>query len=135
MEAFYLDIRNVHIGAVLASGVLFLLRGLGVNLFSATWPMWAPVRYLSYTIDTTLLTAALMLMTIVHQYPFVHAWLTVKVVLLVAYIVIGSFALKRGKTRNARLGFFLAALLVFAFIVSVARAHDPLGVFATGRVW
>ncbi|HYD89290.1 MAG TPA: SirB2 family protein [Vitreimonas sp.] len=130
MEEFYLQIRNVHIGSVLASGGLFLLRGLGVNLFNASWPMWAPVRYLSYTIDTVLLTAALMLMTIVHQYPFVHHWLTVKVLLLVVYIVLGSFALKRGKTRNARLGFFLSALAVFAFIFSVARAHNPLGVFS-----
>ena len=135
MEAFYLEIRNVHIGSVLASGGLFLLRGLGVNVFNATWPMWGPVRYLSWTIDTVLLTAALMLMTIVHQYPFVHHWLTVKVVLLVAYIVLGSFALKRGKTRNARLGFTVAALVVFAFILSVARAHDPLGVFVTGRIF
>jgi uncharacterized membrane protein SirB2 len=135
MEAFYLEIRNVHIGAVLASGALFVLRGAGVNLLNASWPMWAPVRYLSYAIDTTLLTAALMLMTIVHQYPFVHAWLTVKVVLLVAYIVLGSYALKRAKTRRARLGFYAAALVVFAFIISVARAHDPLGLLVTGRVW
>jgi uncharacterized membrane protein SirB2 len=135
MEPFYQEIRNVHIGAVLASGALFLLRGLGVNVFNAAWPMWGPVRYLSYAIDTTLLTAALMLMTIVHQYPFVHAWLTVKVVLLAAYIVLGSFALKRGTTRTARLGSYAAALLVFAFILSVARAHDPLGVFVSGRIW
>jgi uncharacterized membrane protein SirB2 len=130
MEAFYLDIRNVHIGAVLASGALFFLRGLGVNVFNAAWPMWGPIRYLSYAVDTTLLTAALMLMTIVRQYPFVHAWLTVKVMLLVAYIVLGSFALKRGKTRSRRLGFYVAALLVFGFIFSVARAHHPLGVFS-----
>jgi len=135
MEEYYLAIRHVHIATVLASGGLFLLRGLGVNIFNATWPMWAPVRYLSYTIDTVLLTAALMLMTIVHQYPFVHHWLTVKVVLLVVYIVLGSFALKRGKTKTARLGFYFAALAVFAFILSVARAHDPLGVFVTGRLF
>jgi uncharacterized membrane protein SirB2 len=135
MEAFYLEIRNVHIGAVLASGGLFLLRGLGVNVFNAAWPMWAPVRYLSYTIDTVLLTAALMLMTIVRQYPFVHHWLTVKVLLLVAYIVLGGFALKRAKSRRARLGFFVTAVAVFVFIISVARSHDPLGVFATGRIF
>lgn len=41
------------------------------------------MRILSWTIDTTLLSAALMLMTIVRQYPFVHGWLTVKVLLLV----------------------------------------------------
>jgi len=130
MEAFYLEIRQVHIGAVLTSGGLFLLRGLALNLLNASWPMSAPVRYLSYTIDTVLLTAALMLMTIVHQYPFVHAWLTVKVVLLAAYIVLGSFALKRASTRRARLGYFVAALLVFGYIYSVARAHNPLGVFS-----
>lgn len=37
-----------------------------------------PLRFLSYTIDTILLTAALMLMTIVAQYPFVDSWLTIK---------------------------------------------------------
>jgi uncharacterized membrane protein SirB2 len=130
MEVYYAQIRAVHIAAVVASGGLFLLRGAGVNLFSAAWPMWAPVRYLSYSIDTVLLTAALMLMTIVHQYPFVHAWLTVKVLLLVIYIVLGSFALKRAKTRSERLGYYAAALIVFAFIFGVARAHNPLGVFS-----
>jgi uncharacterized membrane protein SirB2 len=130
MEAYYPEIRNVHIAAVLASGALFLLRGLGVNLFGASWPMWAPVRYLGYAIDTIFLTAALMLMTIVRQYPFVHAWLTVKVLLLVAYIVLAHFALKRDKTRAERLGFYIAALAVFGYIYSVARAHNPLGLFS-----
>lgn len=134
MEAFYIEIRNVHIASVLASGGLFLLRGLGVNVFNASWPMWGPVRYLSYTIDTVLLTAALMLMTIVQQYPFVHHWLTVKVVLLAAYIVLGSFALKRAKTKGARIGYMIGALGVFLFILSVAYAHNPLGVFS-GDFW
>jgi uncharacterized membrane protein SirB2 len=124
---FYPDIRNVHIAAVLASGALFLLRGLAVNL-GAGWAMAAPLRYLSYTIDTVLLTAALMLATILRQYPFVHGWLTVKVVLLVVYIVLGTFALKLGRTRSARLMCWFAALLVYGFIISVARAHHPLGI-------
>ncbi len=70
-----------------------------------------------------------MLATILHQYPFVHGWLTMKVVLLVVYIVLGSYALKRGQSRNARVLFWFAALAVYAFIISVARAH-PLGVLA-----
>lgn len=36
MEDFYLQIRHVHIASVLASGGLFLLRGLGVNVFGAS---------------------------------------------------------------------------------------------------
>jgi uncharacterized membrane protein SirB2 len=128
MIEFYPQIKWVHVAAVIASGSLFALRGVGV-LAGARWPMWPPLRYLTYTVDTTLLTAALMLATVLHQYPFVHAWLTVKVVLLVVYISLGSFALKRGRTRTARAWCFMAALAVYLYIVSVARAHHPLGAF------
>jgi uncharacterized membrane protein SirB2 len=126
---FYPDIKWVHVAAVIASGLLFALRGIGA-LAGAAWPMYAPLRYLSYTIDTALLTAALMLATILHQYPFVHAWLTVKVLLLVLYIVLGSLALKRARTRAARAWCFAAAVGLYLFIASVARAHHPLGLFA-----
>lgn len=129
MIEFYPEIRWVHIAAVLASGALFALRGAAMWR-GAGWYMAAPLRYLSYTIDTALLTAALMLATILHQYPFVNGWVTVKVALLVVYVVLGSYALKRGSTRVVRAWSFVTALLVYAFIVSVARAHDPRGVFA-----
>ena len=119
--------KLAHIAAVSASGGLFFLRGAAAQL-GAQWTMAAPLRYLSYTIDTVLLTAAFMLVTILHQYPFVQAWLTVKVLLLVAYIVPGSYALKRGHTPPfVRLATWLGALAIFGFIVSVARTHDPLG--------
>jgi uncharacterized membrane protein SirB2 len=124
---FYAQIKWVHVFAVIASGSLFALRGAGV-LAGGHWPMWAPLRYLTYTVDTVLLTAALMLATLLHQYPFVHGWLTAKVCLLVVYIVLGSFALKRAPTRRARAWFYVAALGVFLFIVSIARAHHPLGI-------
>jgi uncharacterized membrane protein SirB2 len=127
MIEYYAQIKWVHVAAVLASGGVFCLRGLGVHL-SKRWPMAAPVRYLSYGIDTVLLTAALMLMTIQRQYPFVHAWLTVKVLLLVVYIVLGGYALKRGWTPRARIVFWLSALAVYGFIIGVARMHHPLGI-------
>jgi uncharacterized membrane protein SirB2 len=66
----------------------------------------------------------------VHQYPFIHAWLTVKVLLLIVYIVLGILAFWKGPTRAVRIACWLAALAVYAFIYSVARAHDPLGFFS-----
>lgn len=126
MIEFYPQIKWVHVAAVIASGSLFFIRGIAVHA-GARWPMAAPLRYLSYTIDTVLLTAALMLATVLHQYPFVHDWLTVKVVLLLVYVVLGSYALKRGKTRAVRIGCWLAALVVYVAIISVARAHHPRG--------
>ena len=130
MEEFYLQIRHAHIGAVIASGVLFALRGGAFNLLGAAWPNALPVRILSWTIDTVLLTAALILMTIVAQYPFVDAWLTVKVLLLVVYIGLGAMAFSARRSRGTRLGFYAAALTVFLFIVTVARAHHPLGLLS-----
>jgi uncharacterized membrane protein SirB2 len=128
MIELYPHIKWVHVAAVIASGSLFALRGMA-QILGARWTMAAPLRFLSYGIDTTLLTAALMLATILHQYPFVHAWLTVKVTLLIVYIVLGTFALKRARTRATRIGCFVAAVAVYLFIASVARAHHPLGVF------
>jgi uncharacterized membrane protein SirB2 len=126
MIEFYAQIKWLHVAAVIASGTLFALRGAGA-LAGARWPMWAPLRYLTYTIDTALLTAALMLATILRQYPFVHGWLTAKVLLLAVYIVLGTFALRRARTQRTRAWCYVAALGVFLFIVSVARAHHPAG--------
>jgi uncharacterized membrane protein SirB2 len=126
---FYPEIRFVHIAAVFASGGLFLLRGI-VLFTGGRWATAAPVRYLSYTIDTVLLVAAVMLTIIVEQYPFVHDWLTVKVLLLVVYIVLGFIAFWKGRTLAARVGCWIAALVVYAYIITVARAHNPLGIFA-----
>lgn len=127
MIEFYAQIKWVHYVAVLASGSLFLLRGLLMQLERPRLAMAAPVRYLSYSIDTVLLTAALMLVTILPSGMFANGWLTVKLILLVVYIVLGVFALRRAQTPRMRLVCYVFALLVFAFMYSVARAHHPLG--------
>src|SRR6476660_5559733 len=126
MIEFYPQIKFVHVLCVILSGSLFALRGM-MMLAGSRFTNHAALRYLSYTIDTMLLTAALMLVTILHQYPFVQAWLTVKVLMLVVYIVLGTFALRRARTPRGRAICYFAALAVFLFIVSVARLHDPLG--------
>ena len=126
MEVFYPQIRLVHITCVILSGSLFALRGL-MRLAGSAGYRHALLRYLSWTIDTTLLTAAFMLMTVTHQYPIANAWLTVKVLLVVVYIALGMRALREGGTRRAHAWSYAAALLVFAVVVRIARTHDPLG--------
>jgi len=126
MIEFYPQIKFVHVLCVILSGSLFALRGV-MMLADSRFANHAALRYLSYAIDTTLLTAALMLITILHQYPFVQAWLTVKVLLLVIYIVLGVFALRRGRTRRMRAICYFTALFVYVCIIGVALAHDPRG--------
>lgn len=126
MVEFYPHIKWIHVAAVLASGSLFLLRGLAVQA-QARWPMAASVRYLSYGIDTVLLSAGVMLVAILPAALYANGWLAVKLALLVAYIGLGTFALKRGRTPGIRLATFVGALAVYGFILAVARAHHPLG--------
>ena len=128
MIEFYPQIKWVHVAMVMASGLLFALRGLLVQVGQARFALSAPVRYLSYAIDTTLLTAALMLLTILPGAMFGNGWLAAKLVLLVLYVGLGTFALKRGRSPRVRLACYAAALVTFAFIYSVARAHHPGGV-------
>ncbi len=68
-----------------------------------------------------------MLSSMLRMYPFQQSWLTAKVVLLVVYVVLGSLALKRARSPRVRAICFAAALAVFLAIVSIARAHHPLG--------
>ncbi len=129
MVEYYLQIRFAHVLLVCCSGALFATRGL-LAIAGISWANMSALRWLSYTIDTCLLTAALMLVTILHQYPFVQPWLTTKVLLLAVYIVLGAYALRRARTRPARIAAYVAALLVFLFIASVAWQHDSRGILA-----
>lgn len=121
----YLALKHFHMGCAFASGSLFLLRGFWMlrrpALLSQRW-----VRIAPHIIDTALLTSAITMVLWSHQYPFVEPWLGAKVVALLLYIVVGSIALKRGKTRPARALAFGLSLLIFAYIVAVALTRQVL---------
>jgi uncharacterized membrane protein SirB2 len=129
MSQYYLALRHAHIACAVLTIALFVLRG-GLMIAGSRWLQTPVLRFLPHVVDTVLLSTALMLLGIVHQYPFVHGWLTVKVVLLVVYIALGSIAIRRGRTRRVRIAAFVAALATVGFIYTVARAHHPLGIFA-----
>jgi len=130
MDGMYIGLRHLHMTTVVLSGVFFLLRAVAFNAAGAGWPKARPVRMASYAIDTLLLVSAIALTVVTAQYPLADAWLTVKVALLIVYIGLGVVALRPALKKPVRLGASAAAVLVFAFIVTVARAHHPLGVFA-----
>lgn len=115
----YLALKYVHMSFALLSGVLFTVRGLWM-MQRSPFADRRSVRLTSHTVDTTLLASALGLMAWSHQFPFVQDWLTAKLLALVAYIAIGSIALKRGKTRSTRTVAYLGALLLFAYILKLA---------------
>ena len=120
----YFALKYVHVGAVIVSFGQFFLRGLWMmatpEKLAARW-----VRVVPHVIDTVLLVSAIALAVLTTQYPFVQPWLTAKVLALLVYILLGTVAIRRGRTRRARIVAWILALIVFASIVAVARTRVP----------
>lgn len=121
----YIALKHLHITFVALSGLLFLVRGIWMLRDSPRLQQrWA--RIAPHVIDTLLLASAIGLAVWSHQYPGQMPWLTAKVAALVAYIVLGTIALKRGRTKGVRTAAFVGALACFAYIVAVAVTKNPL---------
>jgi uncharacterized membrane protein SirB2 len=117
-------LKAVHVGSAILSISGFVLRGVWM-LQDSPLLKARDTRVVPHVVDTLLLVSAIALALRIAQYPFVHAWLTAKVLALLAYIVLGSLALKYGRSRRARGFAFAAALGVFFYIVAVAITRSP----------
>lgn len=125
MPSSYVLAKNLHLACIVLSLGGFAARGA---LMLAGSPLLGTrfVRIAPHVVDTLLLASALWLAWMMQQYPFVHGWLTAKVLGLLAYIVLGSIALRRGRTRAVRAAAFAGALLAAGYVVAVALTKDPL---------
>jgi uncharacterized membrane protein SirB2 len=126
MLEFYPWIKLIHVTAALGSGAFFALRAIAL-LVGMHWPRLATVRYLSYGIDTILLTAALMLAAILPSAMFANGWLWVKLVFVFGYVLLGIAAFQARRGPLARALLTGAALLCFLQVYGIARLHHPLG--------
>lgn len=128
MQAYPL-VKLLHVACVALSLAGFAARGALMladsPLLSARWTRIAP-----HVVDTLLLASAAWLSWQLQQYPFVHGWLTAKVIGLLAYIGFGMFALRRGRTKRARVACLVLALLSAVYVVSVALTRNAAAPFA-----
>ena len=121
----YLALKHLHVTCVVLSGLGFSLRGwwmlTGSRLLQARLS-----RVVPHVVDTLLLGSALVMAWQSSQYPFAQSWLTAKFFGLLAYILCGTMALKRARTKRARVVFLVLALLSYAYIVGVALTRNPM---------
>ncbi len=120
----YFALKALHVGAVVVSVTLFALRA-ALKEAGSSAPDRLAWRVVPQVVDTVLLGSAIALTLVLHQYPFTDAWLTAKVTALVAYVVLGTIALRRGRTRLQRRIALAGALVCVAYIVGTALHHDP----------
>ncbi len=132
MPIEYTALKAVHVGSAMLSVTGFAARGV---LMMADSPLMATqfARIAPHVVDTVLLGSALLLTWQSGQYPFAQPWLTAKVLALAAYVVLGSIALRRGRTLRVRTWAFVFALGTALYIFSVAVSRDPAGPLAFFR--
>ncbi|SAL68991.1 SirB2 family protein [Caballeronia telluris] len=125
MSDYFLPLRAVHMTFAALSIASFFVRWLWMLLDSPLLHKRV-TKIAPHVVDTALLLSAIALVAII-GFGANAAWLSAKIAGLVVYIVLGTLALKRGRTKAVRAFTGVLALATFAFIASVARSHDPLG--------
>ena len=121
----WIAIKMAHITFALLSISFFIVRAawsvFESPILQKTW-----VKILPHVIDTLLLASALYLVVASSQYPFQQPWLTAKLLALIVYILLGTMAIKRGKSPLKRGLFALLAIAVFGYMLAVAFYRSPL---------
>ena len=122
----YATLKLLHQGAVALSFAGFFARGLG-GLAGARWVRGRSARTLPHVVDSVLLLSAIALAWQLRLNPAATPWLLAKTAGLLLYIALGTLALRQGRPRAQRAAAWLAAMGVFAYIVSVAVTKRPAG--------
>ena len=120
----YMAYKHFHLLMVVLS-VSFLLVRYAMSLKPAAILQTKFFKIAPHVIDTLLLVSAVLLMITLQQYPFVHAWLTEKLLAVLAYIALGVMAFK-GRTAAIRWLCFLGALGWLGLVLRVAITKQPV---------
>lgn len=131
--AMYLLLRNLHVSLAILSISGFLLRAYWMSRDSAMLDQRV-VRILPHIIDSAFLVTGIGLILLLQLQLMQSPWLLAKLAALLAYIVFGTIALKRGRTLRIRLIALLFAVLTFAYIVGVAFSKSPASWLRSGTV-
>lgn len=124
----YEILKHSHLTALAFSFLLFFVRGI---LMMRESPAAANKVFLiaPHVFNLILIVSGIWLAVTLHLTPSTQPWLVAKLLALAAYIGLGIATFKHSKLHTRKI-FWLISLLVFAFIVSIARSKNPLGFFA-----
>lgn len=120
-------IKVIHISCALLTILSFSVRGIFMLLDSRLLQHRA-VKILPHIIDAVLLGTGVALAVKYFSTITSHDWLLLKLIAVPVYIVLGSIALKYGKSKAARLTALLASWAVLGLIVTLALLR-PLALF------
>jgi len=120
----YLLLKSLHLTTVLLSICGFVVR-FAWRVTHHPWSSARMTRILPHVNDSLLLFSGLAMAAMIGEYPLTTPWLTAKLFWLIAYIVAGSFALKRATTRTGQWFAFALAVGCVTLLVGCAIHRSP----------
>lgn len=121
----YLILKHVHVTAAFLTITGFMLRGYW--MLTESGKLQHPVvKVAPHIVDTVFLLAGVGMILLVQLNPLTQPWLLAKFAGLLAYIVLGTIAIKRGPTKQVRTAALVAAIVAFIYVAGVALAKSPL---------
>lgn len=123
------SLKLTHVTCAFLSIAGFTLRGYWMAIDNPLLQRRS-ARFLPHLVDTVLLASAIAMLVVMQLSPLAAPWLMVKIAALLLYIGVGMVALRFGRTKQVRISAWLLALLIAAYMVSVAYSKSPQGYFA-----
>lgn len=125
----YTTLKTIHIICALLSISGYTLRGLWMLLESPLLN-YRMTRILPHCIDAIFLGTGIWLAILLRYSPHEHPWFAAKLLGILAYILLGMVALRRGRSKTIRITTWLASLACFAYVVGAARTKSVASWFA-----
>ena len=120
----YLLLKTTHTLLAFLTMSGFLLRGYWMATESDMLSRKL-VRIAPHVLDTLFLLTGIALVYVLSLPVMQSTWLLAKFAGLIAYIVLGAVALRRGPTLQVRLVAFVGAIAAFAYVTGAAIAKSP----------
>lgn len=124
----YSIVKHLHLVFILISFLLFFVRGILMMRKSAGANHRAFI-IVPHIVNLFLISTGVALAFILQITPAGEPWLMAKLAALVVYIMLGVMTFKNPNPTLRKI-FWLLALVVFAFMASVATSKNPLGFLA-----
>ena len=83
------------------------------------------IKIVPHVVDAVLLATAVAMAVGLAINPLETPWLMAKIVALLVYIGLGFVVMRLAKTKPVRMAAWVAAIVVFAYIVAVAVTKNP----------
>ena len=122
----YLTIKTIHMTCALISFTGFLFRAY-LMVTESKWLNHKVLLITPHVVDTLFLVSGATMAFMVNFGLFSQMWLTMKIGLLMCYLLFVGIALNRGKTRSIRIAAFFLAVATFGYIVGIAVIKSPAG--------